>query len=110
MLVTTCLYTLYGKKVKSPNEKVDFKGRSCKNLNKDIVENMLRNVDWATFANYDVDSCWNYLLQNIMDILENVCPKFFFTFAKNRPSWLTNDLINLMKERDRLLKVYQAGK
>ena len=30
--------------------------------------------------------------------------------AKNRPSWLTNDLINLMKERDKLLKVYQKTK
>ena len=45
-----------------------------------------------------------------MDILENVCPDFFFKFAKSRPSWLTNDLINLMKERDRLLKVYQKSK
>ena len=33
---------LIRKKVKLPNEKVYFKGRSYKNLNKDIVENMLR--------------------------------------------------------------------
>ena len=77
---------LIRKKVKSSNEKVDFKGRSYKNLNKDIVENMLRNVDWTTFANSDVDSCWNYLLENIMDILENICPEKDFKFAKNRPS------------------------
>ena len=101
---------LIRKKVKSPNEKIDFKGRSYKNLNKDVVENMLRNVDWATFANFDIDSCWNYLLENIMDILDNVCPEKKIKFAKNRPSWLTNDLINLMKERDRLLKVYQKSK
>ena len=56
---------LIRKKVKSPNEKIDFKGRSYKNLNKDTVENMLRNVDWTTFANSDVDSCWNYLLENV---------------------------------------------
>ena len=101
---------LIRKKVKSPNEKIDFKGRSYKNINKDTMENMLRNVDWITFANLDVDSCWNYLLENIMDILENLCPEKNFKFAKSRPNWLTNDLINLMKERDRLLKIYQRTK
>ena len=101
---------LIRKKVKSPNEKIDFKGRSYKNINKDTMENMLRNVDWITFANLDVDSCWNYLLENIMDILENLCPEKNFKFAKSRPNLLTNDLINLMKERDRLLKIYQRTK
>ena len=101
---------LIRKKKKSPNEKIDFKGRSYKNLNKDVVENMLRNVVWATYANLDIDSCWNFLLENIMEILDNICPEKHFKFAKNRPSWLTNDLINLMKERDRLLKVYQKTK
>ena len=66
---------LIRKKVKVPNEKIDFKGRSYKNLNRDIVENMLRNVDWTIYLNSDVDSCWNYLLGKIMDILEHVCPE-----------------------------------
>ena len=101
---------LIRKKVKFPNDKIDFKGRSYKNLNKDTVENMLRNVDWTNFANLDVDSCWKFMLENIMDILEKLCPEKNFKFARNRPNWLTNDLINLMKERDRLLKVYQRTK
>ena len=40
---------LITKKVKVSNEKIDFKGRSYKNLNKDVVENMLNNVDWTTY-------------------------------------------------------------
>ena len=28
--------------------KIDFKGRSYKNLNKDVIENMLSNDDWTT--------------------------------------------------------------
>ena len=35
---------LIRKKVKPSNEKIDFKGRSYKNLNKDFI-------DWTTFAN-----------------------------------------------------------
>ena len=50
------------------------------------------------------------MLDNIINILETVCPEKTFKFAKNRPSWLTTDLINLMKERDRSLKVYQKSK
>ena len=52
---------LIRKKVKAPNEKIDFKGRSYKNLNKDVIENMLSNVDWTSYPNYDVDSCWDYM-------------------------------------------------
>ena len=42
---------LIRKEVKPSNEKIEFKCRSYKNLNKDFVENMLRNIDWTTFAN-----------------------------------------------------------
>ena len=67
---------------------------------------MLNNVDWTTYPNLDVDSCWDFLMSKILHILDTVCPDFFFKFAKNRPNWLTNDLINLIKERDRYLNVY----
>ena len=39
-------------------------------------------------------------------VLDSLCPENFFKFAKNRPVWITNDLINLMKERDRCLNKY----
>ena len=85
---------LIRKKVKVPNEKIDFKGRSYKNVNKDVVENMLNIVDWTTYPNLDVDSCWDFLMSKILHILDTVCPE------------KKEDLINLMKERDRSLKVY----
>ena len=39
---------------------------------------MLGNVDWTTYPNNDVDSCLDYLLDNIMNILEDVCPEKLF--------------------------------
>ena len=39
-------------------------------------------------------------------VLDTLCPEKTFKFAKNRPVWITNDLINLMKERDRCLSKY----
>ena len=101
---------LIWKKVKVPSGIIDFKGRSYKNLNKDVVENMLNNIDWTTYPNLDVDSCWDFMMSKILHILDAVCPEKHFKFAKNRPNWLTNDLINLMKERDRSLKAYLKSK
>ena len=39
-------------------------------------------------------------------VLDTLCPEKTFKFAKNRPVWITNDFINLMKERDRCLSKY----
>ena len=94
------------KKVKETNIKIDFKGRSYKNLSKETVEEMFSTIDWTSFAQNDVDTCWDFIFDNILVILDKLCPEKTFKFAKNRPTWLTNDLINLMKERDRCLKAY----
>ena len=97
---------LIRKKIKDHKIKVEFKGRSYKNLTKDKVKEILDTVDWANFAQNNVDTCWNFLYNSMKHILDILCPEKSFKFAKNRPVWITNDLINLMKERDRSLSKY----
>ena len=36
---------------------------------------MLNNIDWTTYPNLDVDSCWDFLLDKILNILDTVCPE-----------------------------------
>ena len=98
------------KKTKIVNEKIEFKGRSYKHLDKDTIGNRLDEIDWTTFPQLDVDTCWDYMFDNIMRILNELCPEKTFKFAKDKPSWLSDDLVNLMKERDRRLKVYLKSK
>ena len=98
------------KRIKDHKIKIDFKGRSYKNLTKDKVKEIIDTVDWSTFAQNNVDTCWNFLYNNMKYILDILCPEKSFKFAKNRPVWITNDLINLMKERDRCLKKYLSSR
>ena len=67
---------------------------------------MLEDIDWTLFVHMDVDTCWDLLYQNMTNILGKLCPEKRFKFAKNRPTWITNDLINLMKERDSWLQLF----
>ena len=97
---------LVRKKIKVKKINVDFKGRSYKNLTKDKVKEILDTVDWSKFAQNNVDVCWNFLYNNMKTVLDSLCPEKKIKFAKNRPVWITNDLINLMKERDRCLSKY----
>ena len=85
------------KKIKAQKINVDFKGRSYKNLTKDKVKEILDTVDWSKFAKNYVDVCWNFLYNNMKFVLDTLCPEKMFKFAKNRPVWITNDLINLIK-------------
>ena len=94
------------KKVKEKYNKIDFKGRSYKNLNKETVHGILEDIDWTLFAQMGVDDCWDYLYNNMKSILNKLCPEKNFKFAKNKPVWISNDLINIMKERDRCLQTY----
>ena len=59
---------------------------------------LLDEYDWVDFVNLNIDDCWNVMYIHAVDTL---CPVKTFKFSKkNKPTWLTNDLIFLMKERD----------
>ena len=61
------------KKVKEKYNKIDFIGRSYKNLNKETVHIMVEEIDWTLFAQMGVDDCWNYLYDNMKSILNKLC-------------------------------------
>ena len=98
------------KKSKLHKIKTNFKGRSYKNLNEEHLENMLNEQDWNDFADKSIDAGWNIMFNRIKNTIDVLCPMKDFQFSNDKPDWLTNDIILLMKERDRCLRKYAKSK
>ena len=94
------------KKVKTVREKTTFRGRSYKNCTQEQFENFYNTYSWVDFANHDIDACWNIMFTRILDAADTLCPTKEFKFSKEKPIWITNELIAIMKERDNRLKDY----
>ena len=101
---------LIRKKGKFHKLKVNFTGRSYKNIEYQQISDMLNNHDWDDFALNDIDMCWELMHSKIMAVTDTLCPLKEFKFSKDKPIWLTHDLINLMKNRDESLKQYAKTK
>ena len=94
------------KKSKITKENVTFTGRSYRRMDKDTLSDRLSSFEWHNFANNDIDTCWNIMSERMNCVVNELCPIKNFKFARERPKWMTDDLIELMKNRDIALKNY----
>ena len=53
-----------------------------------------------------VDSAWRVLHERVYDVIEEMCSVREFRFSKDKQKWMSYDLNELMKDRDRALKLY----
>ena len=53
-----------------------------------------------------VDDCWDVMFDRIKNVIDVLCPIKDFQFSNDKPDWLTNDIILLMKQCDRSLREY----
>ena len=93
------------KKDKTSFEKSVFKGRSYKNFNEEDFLRLLqaRNIDLVC-QNRDVKMVWNNIRGIIEETLDVMAPIREFKFGNTKPGWLSNDLMEMMKDRNRALK------
>ena len=66
----------------------------------------LNDFDWIDIADMTVDDGWNAMYTRIKNVVDSLCPIKKYKFSKEKPNWLTNDIVLLMKERDRCLRKY----
>ena len=93
------------KKGKDKRDKADFKGRSYRDFDKVIFEEKLLSCDWAGY--YDIEDptqSWEFVHQHITSILDEMCPVKTFHIKNYRPEWMTNELIEMIKDRDYFYK------
>ena len=93
------------KKSRDTRPTAEFKGRSYRNFDKIIFQEKLTEVNWADFYNIeDVSEAWQFLLNHINTILDQMCPIRSFKIRNYRPDWMTRELIEQIKDRDYFYK------
>ena len=91
--------------VPKEKSKLEFIGRSYKNYNQVVFQNNLLEKDRnALYNNNDVNQAWNIMLTNIMSTIDRMCPLKNYKVAKAKEPWVTNDILEMIKDKDRLLR------
>ena len=79
-------------------------GRSYMNYDKIAFQNNLKNLDWSIIFLLDnPNDAWNMLYKAILLEADKMCPKRKIKISYNRPTWLTEELTEIGKEREILL-------
>ena len=93
------------KKSRDRRPTAEFRGRSYRNFDKRAFQNELAEINWPKFYEIDeVNKAWEFLLTQITTILDKMCPIRTFRIKNYRPDWVTNELIEQIKDRDYFYK------
>ena len=94
------------KRVKVARTKVAFRGRSYKNYVRDDLQNALLIDNWDQFYELDDPSkCWDIIEEKIRAYLDITCPQKMFKVNEIRDPWVTNEVLEEIKDKDSLLKI-----
>ena len=93
------------KKQRDCRSRVEFSGRSYRNFDKGKFKDQLRSCQWETFYKIEnPDGAWEFLLSQLTPILNQMCPIRKYTIKNYRPGWVTNELVEQIKDRDYFYK------
>ena len=88
-----------------PKAKLNFLGRSYKNYDKAVFCDRLIQLDWNNLlACDDVNRAWNIMLSNITTTIDSMCPLKHYRVAQAKEPWVTNEILEMIKDKDRLLR------
>ena len=92
------------KKVQVKKEKISFQGRSYRNYDRQVFQERLVERDWAEFWNLrDPNKLWDIMESNILEEIHISCPIKSFKVSSFREPWVTNEAIEAIKDKDRIL-------
>ena len=52
----------------------------------------------------NVNTAWNIILTHIMSIINNMCPLKNYKISQAKEPWVTNEILEMIKDKDRLLR------
>ena len=88
-----------------PKDKIDFTGRSYKNYDEKLFCLQLLQEDWVEYySSRNVDVAWNILYNKILLIADRMCPLKRYKVAQANDPWITNEILEMIKDKDRLLR------
>ena len=93
------------KKKKGIPTKTTFNGRSYRNYDTQNFIDFLDDQNWELFGHSeDPNTLWEIMLKNIKAAIDMLCPLKTFKIKKYKEPWITQELIELIKDKDILLK------
>ena len=93
------------KDTEAQGENLDFVGWSYKNYDQNVLCDKLLNLDWNDFYQCeDVNRAWNIMLSYIMDCINVLCPLKKYGVAQAKKPWITKEILEMIKDKDRLLQ------
>ena len=88
--------------------KKKFTGRSYRGYVKEDFQQNLIDLDWAPFFECtDPIKCWDIMESNIISGIDKMCPVKVFKAAANKDPWITNKILEGIRDKDLALKKSQ---
>ena len=99
------------KKLWVKTDKITFRGRSYKNYDKETFQENLLNENWDNFFNQsDPEILWDIIRKAILQNIEPICPLKTFRVPNAREPWITNEALEAIRDKDKLLKKARVSK
>ena len=100
------------KRAKITYKKTSFEGRSYRNYIKEDFQWAIINENWKHFYELEnVNEAWSFMKNVISKHLDAMCPINKFKVNEHRDPWITNELIERILDKNRLLsKARKSGK
>ena len=89
------------RKKKLEKSKLTFLGRSYRKYSKDQFVQRLLDEDWNDFdSQEDVNIAWNIMYQVIRRNIDAMCPMKIFRIASSKSPWISNDLLEIIQDKN----------
>ena len=89
------------KKSRNKPEFTKTKGRTYKNYDKPLLQNLLRIEDWVPFYQLtDPSELWDFIVSIIKKHLDVMCPLKYIRVRTDSPPWINQDVIELINDRN----------
>ena len=99
------------KKAKTTYNHVRFMGRSYRNYVKEDLRQYLASIDWEPFYELNApDAWWSFLLDKITFKVDLMCPLKQKTVRDKNEPWITNEILEVIADKDRAWKRAKATK
>ena len=105
------LIFLIRKKTKKAKNKTSFWGISYRNYDQVLFQTQIAQHDWT---NYLIEICpnklWSYLIEKIEFYIDLQCPLKKFKISQTKEPWVTPELLEFVKDKDRALRKAKRSK
>ena len=90
------------KRHKELMKKVMFRGRMTRNYDKKRYQELIKRADWSDIHDeIKVDDLWEKIIYIATSILKKMCPMRMYMVKPIKQPWVTPNLLEQMKNRDR---------